>query len=81
MSLLGRLFTGWDHSPLVTPLLVLTIAAVLASQFVPTATVSRLQALFARQRSAVQVGLLGAALLTITTLGPSGVAPFIYYRF
>ena len=29
----------------------------------------------------MQVGLLGFALLGITTFGPVGVAPFIYYRF
>ena len=34
-----------------------------------------------RQRSAVQVGVLGILLLGITTFGPVGVAPFIYYRF
>jgi hypothetical protein len=29
----------------------------------------------------VQGAILGAVLLGITTLGPQGVAPFIYYRF
>ena len=53
----------------------------LASQFVPTLSIGRLQAAFSRQRPAVQVGLLGVALLGITTFGPVGVAPFIYYRF
>ena len=33
------------------------------------------------QRALVQAGLLGVVLLAITTLGPTGVAPFIYYRF
>ena len=47
----------------------------------PTLSVDRLQAAFSRQRTAVQVGLLGFALLGITTFGPVGVAPFIYYRF
>jgi hypothetical protein len=37
--------------------------------------------LFSRQRAVVQVGLLGVALTAITTFGPVGVAPFIYYRF
>jgi hypothetical protein len=43
--------------------------------------VSRLQGLFSRQRAAVQVSALGLVLLVITTLGPTGVAPFIYYKF
>jgi alginate O-acetyltransferase complex protein AlgI len=81
-SVIGRLFSGWGQgSPLITPLLVITIAGTLASQFVPPLRVDRLQAAFSRQRTAVQVGLLGFALLGVTTFGPVGVAPFIYYRF
>jgi D-alanyl-lipoteichoic acid acyltransferase DltB (MBOAT superfamily) len=81
-TLLGRIVTGWGSpSPLITPLLVLTIFGTIAAQFVPTLRVSRLQAAFSRQRTAVQVGVLGFALLGITTFGPVGVAPFIYYRF
>jgi alginate O-acetyltransferase complex protein AlgI len=82
LTLLGRLVWGWGQpSPLVTPLLVIVVAGTLASQLVPPLTVSRLQALFSRQAAAVQVGILGFALLVITTYGPVGVAPFIYYRF
>ncbi len=81
-SVIGRLFSGWgEASPLITPLLDITIVGTLASQFVPPMSVGRLQAAFSRQRTAVQVGLLGFALLGITTFGPVGVAPFIYYRF
>jgi hypothetical protein len=36
---------------------------------------------FAERRLGVQGGILGVILLAITTLGPAGVAPFIYYRF
>jgi|HubBroStandDraft_1064217.scaffolds.fasta_scaffold24785_2 alginate O-acetyltransferase complex protein AlgI len=80
-SVLGRLFTGWGPSPLVTPLLALTIAFFIAVQFVPLDAVGKLQGLFSRQRPAVQVSALGLTLLVITTLGPTGVAPFIYYKF
>jgi alginate O-acetyltransferase complex protein AlgI len=81
-AVLGRLFYGWGQaSPLVTPLLVVVVLGTLALQFVPELSVSRLQALFSRQRTWVQVGLLGVTLLAITTYGPVGVAPFIYYRF
>jgi alginate O-acetyltransferase complex protein AlgI len=81
-AVLGRLIHGWGQaSPLVTPLLVLVVAGTIVSQFVPELTVSRLQAAFSRQKTAVQVGILGFALLGITTFGPVGVAPFIYYRF
>jgi hypothetical protein len=75
-------FSGWGQaSPLVTPLLVLVVVGTLVSQFVPPLSVDRLQAAFSRQHAAIQVGLLGVALLGITTFGPVGVAPFIYYRF
>jgi alginate O-acetyltransferase complex protein AlgI len=81
-AVLGRLIHGWGQSsPLVTPLLVLVVAGTIASQFVPELTVSHLQAAFSRQKTTVQVGILGVALLGITTFGPVGVAPFIYYRF
>jgi len=82
LHVLGRMFSGWgEPSPLVTPLLVLVIAGVLLSQFVPPISVSRLQAGFSRLHAAWQVGILGVALLGVTTFGPVGVAPFIYYRF
>jgi alginate O-acetyltransferase complex protein AlgI len=81
-AVIGRLFSGWgEASPLITPLLIVTIVGTLASQFVPPLRVDRLQAAFSRQKVGVQVGLLGFALLGITTFGPIGVAPFIYYRF
>jgi hypothetical protein len=82
LNVLGRVFSGWgEPSPLVTPLLVLVVAGVLLSQFVPPISVSRLQAGFSRLHAAWQVGILSVALLGVTTFGPVGVAPFIYYRF
>jgi hypothetical protein len=82
LAVLGRMLKGWGSpSPLVTPLLVLVVVGTIVSQFVPPLSVDRLQALFSRQRAVVQVGLLGVALTAITTFGPVGVAPFIYYRF
>ncbi|SRR5579875_178573 len=81
-NMIERFFTGWGSaSPLVTPLLVLTIFSFVAVQFVPADVVDRLQSAFSRQRVGVQVSVLGLTLLAITTLGPTGVAPFIYYRF
>ena len=74
--------TGWGApSPLVTPLLVVVVLGTIALQYVPSDAVSRLRVLFSRQRAVVQVGILGFALLGVTTFGPVGVAPFIYYRF
>jgi D-alanyl-lipoteichoic acid acyltransferase DltB (MBOAT superfamily) len=78
--LLSRLLV-LGRAPLVTPLLVLTLAGTVAVQYLTPGAVARVQSGFARQRLAVQGAILGAALLVITTLGPQGVAPFIYYRF
>jgi alginate O-acetyltransferase complex protein AlgI len=81
-AILGRVFSGWGRpSPLVNPLLVLVVVGTIVSQLVPSMKVEQLQATFSRQRSVVQVGVLAALLLGITTFGPVGVAPFIYYRF
>ncbi|HXX90339.1 MAG TPA: MBOAT family O-acyltransferase [Acidimicrobiales bacterium] len=81
-TLLGRLFTDWTAaSPLVTPLVVLAVAFGIGVQYVPSDAVERLQRTFARFPVAAQGAILGVVLLAITTLGPQGVAPFIYYRF
>ncbi len=49
---------------------------------VPAARLAgRAQGGFARQPWAVQGAILGVVLLGITTLGPQGVAPFIYFKF
>jgi D-alanyl-lipoteichoic acid acyltransferase DltB (MBOAT superfamily) len=81
-AVLGRALSGWGRpSPLVTPLLALVIVGTVVSQLVPTFRVEQLQSVFSRQRSVVQVGVLAVLLLGITTFGPVGVAPFIYYRF
>jgi D-alanyl-lipoteichoic acid acyltransferase DltB (MBOAT superfamily) len=82
LAMLNRLFTGWgEPSPLITPLLVITVGLVLAAQYVPRGFMERMQALFSEQVAVVQACVLAGALLTVTTLGPTGVAPFIYYRF
>jgi alginate O-acetyltransferase complex protein AlgI len=81
-AVLSRLVTGWGTgSPLITPLLVIVIIGVIEAQFVPRDALARVQRVFSEQRALVQGGMLGVILLGITTLGPTGVAPFIYYRF
>jgi D-alanyl-lipoteichoic acid acyltransferase DltB (MBOAT superfamily) len=80
-EMLSRLFVGWGPSPLVTPLAVCAIAAGIGSQYLPDDWLQRVKVLFAARRPLVQGGILGLVLLVITTLGPQGVAPFIYYRF
>jgi len=68
-------------APLVTTLALVTIALMLASQFVPSTTVIGLQRRFTALGPAAQVAALAGALTVIDVLGPDGVAPFIYFRF
>jgi D-alanyl-lipoteichoic acid acyltransferase DltB (MBOAT superfamily) len=80
-AMLSRLFSGWSPSPLITPLALAAIAVGIATQYLPDQVLDRLKGAFADRRPVVQGGILGLVLLAITTLGPQGVAPFIYYRF
>jgi alginate O-acetyltransferase complex protein AlgI len=78
---LGRLVTGFGPSPAVTLAVVLAILVVIAAQYVPERLPRLTQDGFARLRPAFQGALLAGALFTITSLGPQGVAPFIYFQF
>jgi len=80
-TMLHRLFTAWGPAPLVTPLLLLTITAMLASQFVPEDAIRSLQARFSRWPVAAQGLTLAGCFFVINALGPVGVAPFIYFQF
>ena len=58
-----------------------TIAAMLALQYAPREPGLRLQAWISTWHP-VPMGLAGAlGLFVIATLGPQGVAPFIYFQF
>jgi hypothetical protein len=81
-AMFGRLFTGWSQpSPLVNFAVLLVIAVGIGSQYVPQALPLRAQEVFSRLSVFAQGAALAAVLLIITTLGPPGVAPFIYFRF
>jgi alginate O-acetyltransferase complex protein AlgI len=82
VSLLGRLVTGWwTHSEFVTPVVVFTIAGMLALQFWPREVGLRVQSGLSRLKP-VPLGVVFAlVLLVIVVMGPSGVAPFIYFQF
>jgi alginate O-acetyltransferase complex protein AlgI len=81
-QLLGRLVSGWgEGSPLITPLLVVVIVGMIAAQYVPSRLVDRGVDRFRLAPAPLQAVTLAVALLAITTLGPTGVQPFIYYRF
>ncbi|MCZ7528059.1 MAG: MBOAT family protein [Acidimicrobiia bacterium] len=81
-AVLGRLVSGWgEPSPAVTRSVLLAVLVGIGAQYVSGATVERAIAAFSRLRPVAQGVALGFALLLIDTLGPQGVAPFIYFQF
>ena len=70
-----------EASPLITAGVLLAILAAFVEQYLPRRTWSRAMARFSYLSPVAQGVVLGFALLLINTLGPSGVAPFIYFRF
>jgi D-alanyl-lipoteichoic acid acyltransferase DltB (MBOAT superfamily) len=81
-ELLGRLVAGWTTpTEAVTPLVVGVIALMLALQYAPREPGLVLQERLSTWRP-VPMGLAFAVVLfLIATLGPQGVAPFIYFQF
>jgi alginate O-acetyltransferase complex protein AlgI len=81
-SLLGRLVTGWwTPSEFVTPLVVVTVAGMLALQLWPRGMGLWLQSGLSRLKPIPLGVVLAFVMLVIVTLGPPGVAPFIYFQF
>jgi alginate O-acetyltransferase complex protein AlgI len=81
LTLLGRSVTAWGPAPLLTPGLVAVIAAAVAVQYLPAGLEQRLEAAVARVPIVAQGAALGVFIAFIFALGPTGVAPFIYYQF
>jgi len=81
-DLLGRLVWHWsDPSPLVTTSVLVAIAFGIGAQYIPKGAMSRAMATFSHLSPVTQGLALGFALLVTNTLGPRGVAPFIYFQF
>jgi hypothetical protein len=60
---------------------LLAIGVGLATQFAPRLPAERVKAAMSRLRP-VPLGItIAVVLFVITTLGPRGVAPFIYFQF
>jgi D-alanyl-lipoteichoic acid acyltransferase DltB (MBOAT superfamily) len=64
-----------------TPFVLTLILGGLAAQFLPADRVARLERLIVRVPVAWQGALVGAGIVIIASLGPTGVAPFIYFQF
>lgn len=81
-EVLGRLVRGWgEGAALVTPAVVLAIAGMLLIQNVPRTPAERVQVVLSRAGPVLQGAALAVVLFVITSLGPEGVSPFIYFRF
>jgi alginate O-acetyltransferase complex protein AlgI len=81
-SMIGRLVAGWTApNTLVTPLVVFTIFGMLALQYLPHGPATVLQARISHLRPIVMGVIFAGALFVIVTMGPTGVQPFIYFRF
>jgi alginate O-acetyltransferase complex protein AlgI len=81
-SMMARLGAGWGTPTLLlSPLIVFVIVGMLALQFAPRGPGRMLQRRVSHL-TPVKMGLvLAGALFVITTMGPQGVAPFIYFQF
>jgi hypothetical protein len=83
-DVLGRIIdpSHWFHAtPLITGGVLLAIAAGLVEQYIPRDAMARAMAAFSRLTPVAQGIALGFVLLITNTMGPRGVAPFIYFRF
>jgi alginate O-acetyltransferase complex protein AlgI len=81
-EVLERLFTAWgEPSPLVTTSVVLAILAGILGQYVRPGAVLAVVRGFGRLPLPAQAATVAFCLMVINTLGPEGVAPFIYFRF
>jgi D-alanyl-lipoteichoic acid acyltransferase DltB (MBOAT superfamily) len=80
-EMIGRMFTAWGSSPLIEPLIILTIVVVVSFKLVPENAIRSLEQRLDRMGTLAQAAVLAGALLLVNYLGPEGVAPFIYYQF
>jgi alginate O-acetyltransferase complex protein AlgI len=81
-DVLARLVTAWGQpSPLVTGSVLLAIVIGIASQYVPARTVDSVLGAFRSFPVPAQAACVALLLTVIDILGPTGVAPFIYFRF
>jgi hypothetical protein len=81
VEMLWRALTAWGPAPLASGGLAAVIAGALAMQFLPSDIAQRFQRWFTALPMPAQGVALGAFLALAVVLGPTGVAPFIYYQF
>jgi alginate O-acetyltransferase complex protein AlgI len=81
-AVLGRLFTGWGmgSSAITLPLLA-AIAVGIGGQLINPRAWRVVMVRLSTAPVLAQGLALGAVLMVINTIGPRGIAPFIYFRF
>lgn len=82
-AVLWQLVAGWtEATTLVTPTVLVVVAAAMSTQFIPARMWQDLQARFSQLNLVVQGCILGFALVLMNAIiGQQGVAPFIYFSF
>src|SRR6476659_8867147 len=81
-EVIRRLFTAWGQaSPLVTTSVLLAILVGIGGQYVRPGAILAVFKSLGRLPLPAQAAAVGICLMLINTLGPEGVAPFIYFRF
>jgi D-alanyl-lipoteichoic acid acyltransferase DltB (MBOAT superfamily) len=75
-------FKALDPAPtLATPFILTLLGLGMALQFLPRDRVALAERVFRWIPVPLQGALVGASIVAIDALGPSGVAPFIYFQF
>jgi len=81
LGVLGALREPWTVGPWLTPAVVLAVALGTLGQWTPEAARRAARGLLERLPVPVQGVAFALAVLVIEVLGPSGIAPFIYFQF
>jgi len=80
LEVLGRIAFHGGRTP-INGWVVATLAVMLAAQLVPQSVVRRVQVTVGRWSLLTQSSLLAVVLVVVDVLGPTGIAPFIYFQF
>ena len=80
-DVIGQIFTGWGTAGAASLGAIAVIAGMITAQQLRGRLGDKLMASFSRVHWAAQGVALGAVLMVIGALSPSGVAPFIYFQF
>ncbi len=80
-TILRRIATAGTGVGAISPLAVATVVGVVAVQFLPSDWSARLSTASRRLGPAAGVVTAATALTVIDVLGPTGIAPFIYFQF